>query len=331
MTTPAYETMVFLHLSYACVFECVYCHRHEPEVPHPLDVDRIVGRLDRLGKPLLVCLCGGEPFYVPNFVELVVALSRRHLVRIDTNLAVTRTCRRFLEEVDPSRIAEIVFSTHVLEREKRHMPIEDLIRLVKEFQARGFPIVGNYVAYPPLFGRLEEDIRGFASHGIRVLPNFFVGRYDGRIYPEENGRLTYTPEQVELVTRLNPLAKLRLHSPKGETCNAGCSAFCVNEKWEVYPCLNIKDRKLGDFFGEWKTFPKTIVCPKERCGDQYNKAFACTLGERTDLAALYRRTLEREGSHTEAETRRLMGDTAARRVRKFLELKARGLARRLLR
>jgi len=298
-----YEAMVILHPSFACVFSCVYCGRHQcgGSKAQAIDIPKVIQRLDKLNKTLLVSLCGGEPFLIPNLTEFVAELTQKHYVRIDTNLALAEPFRKFLNNINPRKVTEIVFSTHILEREKRGMDLSELISLVQEAQAKNFRIVGNYVAYPPLMGRLEQDVRFLASHGVTVLPILFMGKFNGKSYPTERGRLSYSQEEFDLITRLNPYAKLVVCNPHNEFCEAGSAAFCVNEKWEVFPCLTLNN-KLGDFFGKWKPFPKVVRCPMKYCSDQYNKAFACTLNGETSLSHLFIKAISEKGPASRLES-----------------------------
>jgi len=278
MDIVKYETLVFMHPSLVCNFSCVYCgqHTNDTKAIKEIDIGRVLQRLDKLNRTLLVDICGGEPFMIPNLTEFVHELTKKHYVRMDSNLSLTEACRKFADTIDPERVVEFNFSTHVLEREKRKMDLGELVSLVKELQAKGFKMVGNYVAYPTLFERMEKDINYFKSHGITVLPTLFHGTYNGIGYPLDNGRISYSEEEIRLIRRFNPYAVIPFHSPKDEFCPAGCAAFCVNDRYEVFPCFQMqiyKHAKLGDFFGEWRTSSKVLRCPVEYCVDQYNKSF----------------------------------------------------------
>ncbi|MBD3245592.1 MAG: radical SAM protein [Candidatus Omnitrophica bacterium] len=301
-----YDTLVFMHPSYVCNFSCVYCGQHcgDPRSVKTLDIGRIMQGLDRFGRTLLVSICGGEPFLIPNLIEFVQEVKRKHYVRIDSNLSLTDRCRTFLDAVGPERITEIIFSVHALEREKRGLDLMDLIVLVKEFQAKGFRMAGDYVTYPPLFSRLEKDIDLFRAHGIKVMPVLFCGEYQGRNYPFHQGSVSYSKEELDLVFRYNSLAKIVLHNPHGEYCQAGCTAFCLNDRYEVFPCLSMLIRntnKIGDLFSGWRTAPKVIKCPMHYCADQYNKTFMCTLSQ-FNLAYMQLKAMRDRGVLSERES-----------------------------
>lgn len=126
--------------SEVCNFDCLYCRQHTQDrlKAHPFEIERFMQRLEQSERTFLVTISGGEPFMIPNFIEFAEELTKTHYLRLDTNLSLTEKCRQFAQTIDPERVVEIVFSTHILEREKRKIDIMELVGLVKEFQAKGF-------------------------------------------------------------------------------------------------------------------------------------------------------------------------------------------------
>ncbi|MCX5679585.1 MAG: radical SAM protein [Candidatus Omnitrophica bacterium] len=305
-----YDRHIFMNPSLICNFDCIYCRQHDNHIKSikEFNIENFVQRLNRYDKTFLVTISGGEPFLIPNFIEFISELTKKHYVRIDTNLSLTDACRRFANTIAPSRVVEIVFSTHVLEREKRKINLLELVSLVKEFQKKGFAMVGNYVVYPPLIGRMERDIDFFNSRGIRVLPNLLQGKFEGKMYPLDNGCLSYSKDELESVIRLNPYAKIPLHNPRNELCQAGCTAFFINDQYEVSPCFTMRNIKLGDFSEEWGPYPKVIRCPKEYCTDQYNKTLCCSLAEfHLGLNYTQLKAILENGASSPLESRILLG------------------------
>ncbi len=272
-----YEMYIHWQLVKRCNFACEYClSRSSKGMTKPVDIPRIIDRLGRFNKTILITLTGGEPFLVPNFTELVYELTKKHYVRIDTNLSLKNPCEKFMHTIDPKQVLEITFSIHALERERRGMDLADLCSLVKRFQDKGFKMVGNYVAYPPILGKMEKDIEFFKTHGIEILPSFFVGRYEDKEYPFkeyplDKGSLAYCEREAALIMKMNPYAKNAICNSKNDPCHAGLSAFYVNAEYEVFLCLMIF-KKIGDFFGEWNILPKVIKCPIDFCCCPFNKS-----------------------------------------------------------
>jgi len=253
-----------------CNFSCDYCIVNATHgIVREIDIPRVVQRFDKLNKTLLIYLTGGEPFLIPNFTELVQELTKKHFIILSTNLSVVNACKKFLNTIDPGKVLEIVFSLHILERKKRGDDLNELVQLVKMFQEKGFKITGNYVAHPSFIGRIEKDIGFFGSHGIRILPEFFWGTYNGKQYPVNKGRISYSKKDFELITKFNPDAKTQLYNIRNSFCQAGSAGFAINHNYEVFMC-NLIPKKLGDFYGEWHVFQKVIRCINKYCNCPLN-------------------------------------------------------------
>lgn len=294
---------VYLHwqLTHECTFSCEYC------ISTPLtgraksvDIERVISRLDQLDKKCLITLTGGEPFLVPNFSELVQALTKKHWVRIDTNLSLKKACEKFMDIVSPERIVEITYSTHILERERRKLNIDRQEQLVKRFEGKGFKLSGSYVVYPPFMERIEQDMDNFSSRGWTVYPTLFVGRYQDRNYPIYKGKITYDPKELAIINKYNQNAQTVLQKTKNVLCQAGSAAFYINPNYDVSPCTGI-NKKIGNFFEEWKIFPHVIRCPKSYCYCAFNKSFPTSSQTRLQ-AALLDETIRQKGTASSFES-----------------------------
>ncbi|MCQ9207055.1 MAG: radical SAM protein, partial [Omnitrophica bacterium] len=253
ITKLNYDMYIHWILLEGCNFSCTYCYAHPRKgLPPKIDILRVIQRLDKINKVILFTFTGGEPFLISNFTEFIHELTKKHYVRIDTNLSLKKPCEKFMNTVNPKKVVEITFSIHVLEREKRRMSLQDLCLLVKKFQKKGFRMIGNYVAYPPLVKRLKRDIEFFKSQGLEILPTLFHGCYGSKTYPiNDRGALAYSENDMQLISAMNPYAKIVTFKSKNKPCQAGVTAFVINHKYEVFPCLMMR-KKLGNFFGEWK-------------------------------------------------------------------------------
>jgi hypothetical protein len=73
---------------------------------------------DSTGKTWLLHLTGGKPFAYRGFVELCAALTRNHLLSLNSNVTAGRV-RAFAQTVGPQRVEYIHCGVHPEEREKR--------------------------------------------------------------------------------------------------------------------------------------------------------------------------------------------------------------------
>lgn len=276
---PALDYEFYIHwaITNSCNYSCGYCvintYIKQASSAEPVDIQRILKRIKKIPGVILFTFTGGEPFLIPNFPEFVAELTKKHFVRIDTNLAIKQTCEKFLEIVDPSRIWEITFSPHVLERKKQKQSLEEVCDRVNQFQKKGFKIVGNYVVWPPLIKKFEKNRAFFSQREIKLFPTLFIGDYRGKQFPEDNGAVTYTREDLEWIEKYNPDALTVLTKSSGQLCPAGSRAFFIASDYNIFPCTG-SQKKIGHFFEEWKTLKKVVRCPVDRCYCPFNKPFA---------------------------------------------------------
>jgi len=299
-----YAMYIHWELLQACNFSCVYCYAHPKKyLPKKIDIPRVIQRLNSFNKIMLITLTGGEPFLITNFVEFAHELTKKHYIRIDTNLSMEKACNKFIEVVNPEKVAEITFSVHILEREKRKMDIGKVCKLVKKFQKNKFNIVANYVAYPPLLGRMEKDIIFFQKEGIEIFPTFFQGAFNKKNYPFSDKKLSYSKEAVELIATLNPYSKTTISESRNKPCPAGTAAFFINSENIVFPCVMLR-KKLGNFFEKWHTFTKVIRCPIVHCPCPFNRNFAASPGTSHQICLL-NKTISEKGIFSVSKSREL--------------------------
>jgi len=257
-----------------CNFSCPYCLVSEHARKSPVkavDIDRVIKRLDQTGEKILITFTGGEPLLIPNFAELIIEVTKKHLVRIDTNLSIKRNYEKILNEVDPAQVWEINYSAHVEEREARKMHLEELCETVARFKDRGFRMNGNYVAYPPMMNRMEKDLEYFLKRGISVTPTFYWGYYNEKFFPFHQGEMQYSTGELELIMGKNLQTSKVLDESYGGICMAGSKAFLVN-LLNVFPCGGSR-KKLGNFFDDWETIDKALTCCIDFCHGPFNRAF----------------------------------------------------------
>lgn len=304
MHTEELSYNMYLHWAILneCNYSCNYCNASPRKgVPDNIDIPKVIRRLEELNTTALITFTGGEPFLVPNFVEFAHEVTKKHYIRIDTNLSLTKSCERFLNLIDPNRVFEITFSVHILERMKRKHEMSELSILVKRFQEKGFNIVGSYVVYPPLLGRIENDVNFFKTQGIEIRPTLYIGKFDEKNYPLTRDACTYSDNEMNLISRLNPNAKTKIDKRKNLPCQAGTSAFFITPDYDVFPCITIR-RKLGNFFDEWKTFSKVIRCSVDYCFCPFNRPFSTSLATQQHIQLL-QKTMSEKGVFSILESR----------------------------
>lgn len=263
--------MMNWYLNRRCNFKCTYCFisHEELSLEHPacgtVSPAKIRSSFDRTGLSWWIHLSGGEPFLFPNFLELCQELTRNHTVSINSNLS-TNNVEEFAHSIDPAKVHFISASLHIEQRSKRPEGVRKFIDRVLYLQERGFPVYVNYVAYPPLFHRMEKDIQELREAGcIHVNTKRFTGFHKGKHYPS-----SYTAEESALIK------KYAIHSDTeeylfsntgflGKTCDAGWSFLKMNQQGDVFRC-DTSNRVLGNFFDKSFVMPdRPKACPFVKC------------------------------------------------------------------
>ena len=266
---------IYIHweLTKKCNYSCIYCSatdisKKDSFQTVKIDISRILEKIEKIDDIILFTFTGGEPFLISNFPEFIKEITRKHLVRIDTNLSIKQNCEKFLNIVNPSKIYEIIFSTHILELKKKNINLEDLCKTVNKFQDKGFKITGNYVLWPPLINNFEKDLDFFRQKGISVFPSLFIGNYQQKEYP-----FSYTEDDLQRIRKYNPESLSVLSRSYGKKCTAGTRAFYINSNFDVFPCFSYKKR-IGNLLNKIKPLKKIAKCPSEYCYCPFNRYYS---------------------------------------------------------
>lgn len=269
-----------------CNYECPYCFREwadessrtEDPACGKYSVEHISQRFDETGKVWRIYMTGGEPLLYPGFVELAKALTRVHYISVSTNLS-TPNAYEFAEAVESERVHSVYANVHILEREKRREGMKEYLQKFLHFQQRGFKIWLVYITYPPLLGRIEEDIKRFRSEGIKQIKlKVFQGKYKGRRYPRD-----YSDDERAFIKRLgldnyeHQILTGRV-SFLGSRCQAGHRAFTLDIAGNVRRCNTLKDEYGNLFEGTFKPGKSSRRCPNKKCSCAYQGMYFATTG-----------------------------------------------------
>lgn len=261
-----YYWMTWL-ITKACNFSCDYCYqrrfkRTSKQNPYSADMAQWFNDTER---NWIVYISGGEPFLYPGFVQLCHSLTRNHILCVNTNLSTTNV-PEFGKTIEPSRVLFIYASVHIIEREKRDPDLHTFLNNFLFLSKNHFNIVAAYVAYPPLFTRMEKDVLMLRSLGINPLyVKPFRGYYKGRPYPE-----SYSEAEKKLIYSLGIDSDqdqiLRCdHKYFGRVCNAGKTSFHMDPLGNIKRCAR-SARILGKmFYKDLALDNATRPCPFPSC------------------------------------------------------------------
>jgi len=259
---PQYDAYLLWVICAECQYACSYCvggkwrkHAYNNTSGKNIDCQPLLASLDRAGGVFRIGISGGEPLVVPHFLDIVKALTLKHYVDVNTNLAAP-SARHFVEEIDPSRITSLLCSLHIDEAE-RNDTLDFFIENCRIAARRGFPMAIRQVAYLPLLSRREELQKIFSERGLSLLFVPFYGEYKGKMYP-----YAYTSEEL---AGFGIAPYFTIHEPKNP-CNAGFNMAVILTEGQVIPCHNIATPMGNAFAPGGFTFNKELMkCESKTC------------------------------------------------------------------
>jgi MoaA/NifB/PqqE/SkfB family radical SAM enzyme len=267
---PAWEWEFDWHLTNRCNFLCEYCHpqirtalnrKHLKEPP----ADLVVGRFDQTGRTCLVHMSGGEPFEFPDFITLCAGLAQRHYLSINTNLE-SRLVDTFARKVPASRVPKIVAALHMPERDRRGISLDLFVANFQALRSSGFDVEALYIAWPPLFSRLEADVEALGARGVSPLRvKVFKGFWEGVRYPAG-----YTDAQRAVLLRRSGsygLNQAYIDGPtsfRGQACWAGATSVKVTVTGDVRRCASTAGACGNIYDGTFAPNSEALPCTARR-------------------------------------------------------------------
>ena len=220
-----------------------------------IDTEKLGRHLAESERIFLISLAGGEPFLVPNVIQLCQTITVRHFLGFSSNLTSVKF-KEFASVIDPSKVTFINASCHIKELERTQLTerwIDNFLRC----KSAGFPISASVRAYPPLLPEVEKYRDYFGQRGVKLRFGMFVGPWNGVHYPE-----SYTEDELRRFDLESEVSSF--HSSLGKWCNAGYNWAVVSPQGLCRPCEHFK-WGMGSIY-EGIQFQKDMVrCPVQNC------------------------------------------------------------------
>ena len=226
-----------------------------------IDIDKLINTLDKTGKVFRVSFTGGEPFLIPNIIEVCIELTRKHYVSFNTNL-VLPVMREFAEVIIPDRVLNVHASLHFEELEKKNL-FESYISNFKLLAGKGFNIYAEAVAWPGSDVIAGNYRKLLAGHGIEFSFAPYIGKLNDSEFPDSYKAEDFTNYNLNK-------EQIKWFRQKGEVCNAAFNAGVVFSNGDIYPCFQIKE-KMGNVYEDINFNSELTICPAKRCACPLNK------------------------------------------------------------
>lgn len=260
-------------ITYKCNYQCSYCSLggHEEKDKKPKTVYLSSEEWYKIWKGIYkrygsceIHATGGEPFFYPNFLEIITKLIEIHTFECSTN---------FYWEVDefikriPSDRARIGTSFH-----PEFGKFSDFLNKALKLKKAGYEVWINYVAYPPLLNDIENALYLAQKEGISMSVLPFNGRYKDKDYPAD-----YSEREKELLNRLG-LNSIVIRNAFNWSLNKDARVknkkFCrmgqmygkIHPDGNVYRCCGKNSHLLGNLIeGTFSLLEEPLPCENEEC------------------------------------------------------------------
>jgi len=254
-------------IHYKCNYRCPYCwFENDLSIRYlkvrPISSQEWIERWnyihDKYG-PVHIEITGGEPFVYDNFIYLVKEISKRHTIRITTNLSLNMD--EFISEINPEKV-KIISSFHPA------FAGEDIfLKKVITLKKGGYADTVIYVAYPPQIDLIDYYKKIFEDKGIVFSVTPFCGIFKGLNYPG-----AYSDQEKKILAGYIGEDKDRLkytlnsETPRGKFCRAGQRSVLLFEDGKVARCGPLKTKPFANLFDkDFKFLDEPQPCESDFC------------------------------------------------------------------
>ncbi|MBA7620036.1 GTP 3',8-cyclase [subsurface metagenome] len=282
--TDLQSTILVYMITHRCNFKCSYCCGGNTGVlgdslvdKHGIQkvIDAFVFLQEQSKRKLFIEFTGGEPFLVDGWIDLVMRLSERISLGIETNLS-TDDIAEFIRKVNPEKIGLLNATYHFVILDKNPVLQQKYFLNSEMLVDAGFAPACKIIAVPwELSPVIKFEDRLTKLHeklpqGCIIYVSLFIGTWNGKQYP-----FAYTEEQRKFLDKIITVRKTEqldyirgAGSFKGMLCDAGRGALYLSREGELYRCwADQKGKSLGNLMqGNIRLLDSPTPCLYEECG-----------------------------------------------------------------
>lgn len=269
INTPPLKVFFTWEITYECNYRCTYCHAPKPSNPQTRKtkspgLKKWIEIWERIHEDYGECemvISGGEPFIYPDFMELMIHLSRIHIIEFCTNLFFD--VEKIVKNIDPKRV-RVGTSFH-----PEFVELEFFIKKINFLKDNGFETWVNFVPWPTFFPQIKDIKNVLQQNGIKIVLQPFIGQYEGRQYPQG-----YTEEEKKYLGIFNDEANIKTvdfkttdkSNRKSKLCRMGENYAFIHPDGEVERCCKDHSINLGNIIdGTFKLLDEPMPCQATEC------------------------------------------------------------------
>lgn len=286
INTPPFKVFFTWEITYECNYHCTYCHAPKPWKPETRKTKypgarkwiEIWERIYEYYGECEIVISGGEPFIYPNSMDLMIGLSKFHIIEFCTNLFFN--VEPIANNMDPKSV-RIGTSFH-----PQFSELEFFIKKINYLKDKGFEVWVNFVPWPPFFAQIKNIRNMLQENEIKIVLQPFIGQYEGRQYPQG-----YTDEEKKLLGIFNDEANIKTvdfkttdeANKRGKLCRMGQNYAFIHPDGEAERCCKDHTINLGNIIdGTFSLLDKPLACQADECN-----CWRCMLVEKEPQWAKY--------------------------------------------
>jgi hypothetical protein len=173
---------VFLTLN--CPRRCSYCFNETDRLKKNrplLDAKTWILGLNRLETNLPLTMCGGDPLFHPQAIEIINGIRPDAMIDLVTTMPMSSS--DFISSFSPKRFQrDFPYSALRVTFHPETMNIEHTVQICKEIHNAGFDVTVNIVNHPDQQDKIDVFRDKFRKAGVFCVIKPFMGYFEGKLY-----------------------------------------------------------------------------------------------------------------------------------------------------
>lgn len=255
-----------------CNLNCEYCFfdsiTRSMSSLNETVVEKTINLINNSKKKFIINICGGEPFYIKNIIQIIKDLTKKSDLIIGTNL-ICNNINEFANSINIERIPFMLASYHY-----KYLNNQQRIRFFKHFlylQNKGFNIVFGIIYHPSDdIENVKYIIQDAKQKGVKFITlKTFIGEYKNKTFPDNYSRkhISFIKKYALLEQEIN-IAKNKFHLYK-KNCIAGLNYFHITPKGDILDC-DVNRKKITNIlnltnFEDLTSKGQLTFCKQKMC------------------------------------------------------------------